>query len=172
MPYYHVTNKEILQALQEAQKQLNNQRKIFRSVLAELQCEKGYLTNGGLHGVVAKDRKSFDERWGPQAWCMLDSRKYSRNVIRPSKSAREGKEARSLFFSVPKVDLKPYIDSLKVPFPLFNDKSNDALLHPGFQKVGERFVISLPDWAMGLAKFPEGVTEVTHKQVEDWKAEE
>jgi len=56
MPYYHVTNKEILQALQEAQKQLNNQRKIFRSVLAELQCEKGYLTNGGLHGVVAKDR--------------------------------------------------------------------------------------------------------------------
>ena len=166
--YYHVTNDNILEALKDLSYQLKEQRRIFNSVLSELGCEQGYLTNSGMLGIHVKNRDDLDDRM----WCMLDSKKYGPNALRPAKSAPSAKHVRSLFFSVPKIDFKPFIASLKVPFPVIDETTSHVLSHPGFTKAGGRFLLRLPEWTQGLVKFPEGVTEVTHHQYQEWKSEE
>ena len=148
MAYYHVTNEKILEALTDVWKQLKNQRKICKEVLLELGCEKCHMSNAGLHGIVAENRKDFPS----SIWCMLDPKKYGRNVLRPAKSDKAAARARGLFYSVPKIDLSGYIASLKMPFPLLSATTGQAIFHPGFQKAGKESVLSMPDWAVTFLK--------------------
>ena len=166
MAYYHVTNKKIIEAIDDVLRQEKVQRKAFRSVLKEMGCEAGYVTLRGMIGVKVEDTSKFDKK----IWCSMGVSKYGSKSLKPRRKVKAAKEIRDLFATVPEVSLVAYLKSLKISFPIIDDMTGKALFFPGYVKLkeGSRYILHVGEWANKLVTFPRGVKEITHEQYVKW----